>query len=95
MSASILTSLGLESLIATSTLDYIRIASQLAADKERLMELRQSMRERMQRSPLLDAKGFVKRLEGALRTMWRDAYQKNTSADFAVMNEQGESSVTT
>lgn len=63
--ASILTAVGLESLIAVSTEDYIDIASSLAADQSRLNELRNGLRSRVASSPLTDGRGFVEKLENA------------------------------
>jgi protein O-GlcNAc transferase len=70
MGASILQNLGLPELIAGSPGDYVKVAARLASDPERLAELRLSLRERMQRSPLTDAPRFTANLESAYRAMW-------------------------
>jgi predicted O-linked N-acetylglucosamine transferase (SPINDLY family) len=69
--ASILTQVGLTELIARTPDDYIRIATELAADLPRLASLRASLRERMKASPLMDAPRFARSVEEAWRTAWR------------------------
>ncbi|MFD2112986.1 tetratricopeptide repeat protein [Thiorhodococcus fuscus] len=68
--ASLLTRVGLPELIATSADDYVRIATDLAADMTRLGGLRESLRERLEQSPLRDEIGFTRTLEGVLYQMW-------------------------
>jgi predicted O-linked N-acetylglucosamine transferase (SPINDLY family) len=68
---SLLTNCGLTDLIAASEERYIDLATRLAADRERLNHLRQSLRPTLQNSPLGDGKAFARRLEDAYRTMWR------------------------
>ncbi len=65
-----LSNLGLEELAACSGDDYVGIAAQLAHDLPRLSELRQSLRPRMQASPLMDARRFARSIESAYRTAW-------------------------
>ncbi len=64
-----LTNTGLTELIASSVDEYISIACALAVDRPRLEQLRHSMRERMLRSPLMDARGFARGIEDAYRQM--------------------------
>jgi predicted O-linked N-acetylglucosamine transferase (SPINDLY family) len=66
-----LTNLRLAELIAQTPEQYIQIASNLAADRPRLAELRKTLRQRMQDSPLMDGQRFTRSLEDAFRTMWR------------------------
>jgi predicted O-linked N-acetylglucosamine transferase (SPINDLY family) len=68
---SMLSNLGLKELIAFSKEQYISIAASLAADVQKLSQLRASLRQRMQKSPLMDAKQFAGDLETAFRRMWR------------------------
>jgi predicted O-linked N-acetylglucosamine transferase (SPINDLY family) len=68
---SILSNLGLPELIAFNADQYVQIAIDLARNREQLVSLRQSMRDRMITSPLMDAQGFVRELEAAYRRMWR------------------------
>jgi predicted O-linked N-acetylglucosamine transferase (SPINDLY family) len=63
--------LGLPELIATTAEEYVRIASSLAADLERLAELRRSLRDRIERSPLMDAARFARNLESVYRDIWQ------------------------
>jgi predicted O-linked N-acetylglucosamine transferase (SPINDLY family) len=65
-----LSNLGLTELIARDSGEYVRIATGLAADLNRLGLLRAGLRERMKRSPIMDARGFARGMESAYRTMW-------------------------
>ncbi|MCP4326956.1 MAG: tetratricopeptide repeat protein [Alphaproteobacteria bacterium] len=69
--ASILTAAGLPELVCRDGPDLARRAAELAAAPERLAELRRTMRERLDRSPLTAGPGFARRFEGAVRTAWR------------------------
>ncbi len=68
---SLLTSIGLPELIAGSPEQYVQIATALALDIQRLSELRATLRDRMAKSPLMDARGFAGEIESAYRQMWR------------------------
>ena len=68
---SILSNVGLPELIAQTPEQYVRIAAALAQDLSRLSELRATLRDRMQASPLMDAPRFARNVEEAYRTMWR------------------------
>lgn len=78
--ASLLASLGLSELVATNSDDYVKLAIQLAADRERLISLRQNLRDRMKQSPLMDAPAFAKNIESAYRQMWRAWCEKDSVA---------------
>jgi predicted O-linked N-acetylglucosamine transferase (SPINDLY family) len=69
--ASALGAIGLGDLVASSPDDYIRIATALAGDLDRLAELRSGLRLRMMNSPLCDGPGFARDVEAAYRAMWR------------------------
>ena len=69
--ASILTTVGLSQWIAPSPEDYARVAGELAGNKAMLAGIRGSLRERLQRSPLMDEQRFVRDLEAVYRDMWR------------------------
>jgi protein O-GlcNAc transferase len=69
---SILSNIGLAELVADSKAKYVQIASELAANLDRLAELRRTLRQRMTASPLMDAPQFARNMEDAYRQMWRD-----------------------
>jgi predicted O-linked N-acetylglucosamine transferase (SPINDLY family) len=69
---SILRNIGLPELIAEDEDQYVSIAVGLANDRDRLVELRRGMRERMRRSPLTDIFGLANNLERIYRRLWRD-----------------------
>jgi predicted O-linked N-acetylglucosamine transferase (SPINDLY family) len=68
---SILSNIGLPELVADSEEAYVRIAAELARDLPRLSNLRRTLRQRMENSPLMDAAGFARNVEQAYRGMWR------------------------
>lgn len=63
---AILNLIGHTEWIASSPVDYVRIATQLASDPEPLAVLRHNLRSDMVRSPLMDLNGFIKTLEDTL-----------------------------
>jgi len=67
--ASILTNIGIPELIGSTLDEYIQIAVALANDPARLGELRQTLRDRMRSSPLMDAPNFARNMEEAFRRM--------------------------
>jgi predicted O-linked N-acetylglucosamine transferase (SPINDLY family) len=67
---SILSNVGLAELIARTPEQYVQIATELAGDLPRLDRLRQSLRDRMRSSKLMDAPSLVSSLECAYRKMW-------------------------
>jgi len=67
--ASLLHAVGLPELVAESADDYVNRAAALAGDSTRLADLRGTLRERMQRSELMDPIGFSRSFEAALRRM--------------------------
>jgi predicted O-linked N-acetylglucosamine transferase (SPINDLY family) len=66
-----LTNLGLTELVAASPADFVRRAVESVADLARLAATRASLRERMRRSPLMDAVRFTRDVEAAYRAMWQ------------------------
>ena len=66
-----LSAIGLSELAAKDALDYVSIAATLAGDRERLVELRSGMRNKMMHSPLMDVKGFTCELENTLIKIYR------------------------
>jgi predicted O-linked N-acetylglucosamine transferase (SPINDLY family) len=69
---SILTNVGLSELIANDPSQYVQLATDLAADLPRLTQMRASLRQRMQKSPLMNAAQFARDIESAYRQMWRN-----------------------
>lgn len=65
------TQLGLTDLVATSPEQFVEIAVALANDLPRLRELRSTLRDRMQKSPLMDGASFARDIEAVYRSMWR------------------------
>lgn len=74
---SFLSNVGLSDLIAQSPDDYIRIATGLAGDLERLQKLRDGLRQRMIDSPLTDAPRLTRHLEQAYLGMWKNWCSRN------------------
>jgi FkbM family methyltransferase len=68
---SLLASVGLDDLVVDDVQDYVATAVSLAADRERRLQLRKGLRDRVRGSALMDAEGFTRRIESAYRDMWR------------------------
>jgi predicted O-linked N-acetylglucosamine transferase (SPINDLY family) len=71
MGVSLLTAAGLPDFIAASPQQYTDITIRAATDPSRLTDLRRTMRERMQASPLMDYKRLAREIEKAFRYAWR------------------------
>ena len=72
MTASVLTRMGLEDLVAQTPAEYVRIAAALAAERVRRAELRATLRDRMLASPLCDGAAFTRGLEQAYEGLVRE-----------------------
>jgi protein O-GlcNAc transferase len=68
---SILSTVGLPEMIAHNEDQFLEIATALANDASRLAELRSTLRNRTEKSPLMDGPGFARKMETAYRQMWR------------------------
>jgi predicted O-linked N-acetylglucosamine transferase (SPINDLY family) len=68
----ILRAIGLVELCAADDDAFVAIAAGLAVDAGRRRELRRGMRDRMQRSPLMDAKSLAAEIEYLYRRVWRE-----------------------
>jgi len=68
---SLLTTANLTEFIAADPGEYLRIATELARDPERLAHLRSSLRGALDCSPLRDGPAYTRRVEAALRDLWR------------------------
>jgi protein O-GlcNAc transferase len=66
-----LNNLNLTELIANSPDRFVSIAVELCHGMKRLAELRASLRQRLQESPLMDAPRFAANVEAAYRWMWQ------------------------
>ena len=64
--------LGLDELCAESPDDFCARAVALGSDLERLASLRATLRQRIERSPLMDARRFARNLEQTLRELFRE-----------------------
>jgi len=62
--------LGLPELVATTPEEYVAAAVRLCADRSHLTTLRAGLRERLERSPLMDAPRFAHNIESAFRVAW-------------------------
>lgn len=70
MSASMLTSVGLDEFIARDADDFVRIATELARDAPRRDRLRRELRPRLAASPLCDGPDLARHFGAAFRQMW-------------------------
>ena len=67
---SLLNYCGLGELVAEDAAGYVRIATEWAGDPARRTRFRESIRQQMQASRLMDAKGFAADVEDAYAKMW-------------------------
>jgi predicted O-linked N-acetylglucosamine transferase (SPINDLY family) len=74
-----LNNLGLTELAAGDSAGFVEIAAVLAADLPRLDKLRQTLRSRMQQSPLMNARRFAKGLEEIFTTVHQAALDASPS----------------
>ena len=72
--------MGLADLIAGDSSQYLAIAIRLANDVQRLIKLRQTLRERMRGSLITDAVRFTRELESTYRVMWSKWCQTKSAA---------------
>ncbi len=68
---SLLSNVGLSDLVASSDEQYVQLAADLAKDPERITNLRRTLRQRMEKSPLMDAPRYARDTETAFRDMWK------------------------
>jgi len=66
-----LMNLGMPELVADTPERFVMIAKGLAQDLPRLSDIRATLRQRMQSSPLMDAPGFARSIEAAYRDVWQ------------------------
>lgn len=63
VSTSLLNTVGLKETIASNEQEYLDICKRLSSNTELLKEMRSGLREKMRKSPLLDAPRFIQSLE--------------------------------
>ncbi|WP_051586364.1 hypothetical protein [Selenomonas sp. AE3005] len=73
---SILSNIGLGELAAETRQGYVERAVSLANDRELLKLLHNNLRIMMQKSPLMDGKGYTKAIEAKYRQIWQDFSDK-------------------
>ncbi len=72
---SLLSAVGHRELVARAPDEYVRIATDLSHDEQRLRGLRNSLRDQMQHSALTDGPALVRHLEITYRDIWRRWWQ--------------------
>ena len=81
---AVLSAIGLPELAATDADECVRIAVDLAGDRERLIRLRRSTRARMAASALMDVTGFARRLGECLIGLHQDIQARAQTCDEAL-----------
>jgi protein O-GlcNAc transferase len=76
---SMLGRLGLEDFAAHSTVEYVNLAVRLAEDTKQLEALRYSLRDRMEKSPLTNARAVMSGIERQFRSIWQEHCQNKIS----------------
>ncbi len=69
---SLLSNVGLADFIASSPAEFVDVTKRAVTDLPRLATIRGTLRQRMQRSALMDGSRFAKNVEAAFRQMWVD-----------------------
>ena len=77
---SLLKAVGLDDWIAYSDEEYVEKAVEIAKNREKLLETKRTLRQKMLASPLCDSKGFADKFCGALREMWKKWCQDKIAA---------------
>ena len=70
--ASLLSQIGRPEWVAETQDEYVRIATELAGDQSRLVDVRKALRGEVQRSSLGDASLFARSVEAAYRSLWHN-----------------------
>ena len=76
LGSCILQGIGHPEWIATSEDEYITKVVKLASDVSRLSDIRATLRNQMECSPLRDEAGFASKVEAAYRSMWKTWCEK-------------------
>jgi predicted O-linked N-acetylglucosamine transferase (SPINDLY family) len=75
---ALLAQAGLLDLVTETPRAYVDAAIRLARDRPRRQELREKLRDRLERSPLMDVNGFTRKLETAYRILWERCCRTGT-----------------
>ncbi len=75
VAASLLTSVGLPELIAESDQHYFDLCVDLANDRSRLQDMRQTLKATCRNTPAFDTRGFTRNLELLYHLMWHSHLQ--------------------
>jgi predicted O-linked N-acetylglucosamine transferase (SPINDLY family) len=78
--ATLLANVGLGRLVARSPEQYVELAAALIRDAAGLAALRLELRERIESSPVMNARQFARDVEAALRTVWRAWCRESAAA---------------
>jgi predicted O-linked N-acetylglucosamine transferase (SPINDLY family) len=70
LGSCVLQAVGHPEWIANSDVEYVAKAVALTRDRAGLAAIHGSLREQMQRSPLMDERGFAQKIEAAYREMF-------------------------
>ena len=91
---SLMTTIGQKEFVAENVNEYVRIASTLGNDAEKIRRVRAHLRETLLRSPLCDAKGFTRALESVYCELWQrwcdEQARENLNVDESDAESEGE-----
>jgi len=68
----LLSAAGFGELVGQGPEQFVKLAMELAKDLGKLQSLRSTLRQRIEKSPLMDAPRFARNVEAAYRRMWRN-----------------------
>jgi len=77
VSASLLNAAGFGEFVAKDGEEFVKIAADLAGNTQKLIEVKQNLRERMQNSSLLDKKSFTRKWQNAILDMINEVKTMN------------------
>jgi len=84
VASSLLHAIGMPELIAGTLAEYEELAVELAADKDKLLGIKQKLRRNRDTFPLFDTVRFCRHLESAFHAMWRRSQEGEAPASFEV-----------
>jgi predicted O-linked N-acetylglucosamine transferase (SPINDLY family) len=86
VAASLLSSIGMDQLIASSFEDYISLAIHLASDKNKLFELKENIKLAVSEGPLFNSDIYTKNYEKSLLKAYQNYVRHNEARDIDVDN---------